>query len=137
MDDHSIGWTASQRRVLLLLLVLLLVALVARYACNPMRVSSPQPAKPGRADDLADRIDPNTADWESLAALPGIGERRAKDIVAYREQSKPDAGHPYPFTQPFDLMRIKGVGPAIVAGMEPHLVFPSSATRATTEPSPK
>ena len=74
-------WNESQRRVLLVLLAILLAFLLTRYACNRMYVSDPQPEVTPRFDELADRIDPNTADWQTLAALPGIGERRARDVV--------------------------------------------------------
>ena len=76
--EQPFVWTASQRRGLLVLLTLMCAALGVRYACTPAYVSDPQPARPSRYDQLADRIDPNTADWQSLAALPGLGEKRAR-----------------------------------------------------------
>ena len=88
------AWTAPQRRVLLVLLTIMLVFLAGRYACNSRYVSDPQPDLPPRYDELADRIDPNTADWQTLAALPGIGERRARDIVGYRERKRDQARQP-------------------------------------------
>lgn len=123
-------WTASQRRVLLGILVCLFVYLSVRYACNPVYVSDPQPEVPARFDDLADRIDPNTADWETLAALPGIGEKRAKDIVAYRERAAAEKPGKPVFEKPVDLLRIRGVGRAMMEGMEPYLTFPSTAPAA-------
>src|SRR5687768_18503985 len=85
-DEPLFAWTAPQRRALLVLLVGLLLFISVRYACNRVYVSDPQPPWPGRAHELADRVDPNAADWQTLAALPVIGEKRAKAIVAYREQ---------------------------------------------------
>ena len=109
-------WTYSQRRVLLVLLSVLCVALIVRYALHPVYVSDPQPPVPARFSELADRIDPNTADWQTLAALPGIGERRAKDIVAYRERER---------------------ARAIISGMQDHLIVPttSPATAPTSRRS--
>jgi hypothetical protein len=119
-------WTASQRRVLLGILACLIVCLSVRYACNPVYVSDPQPEVPSRFDELADRIDPNTADWETLAALPGIGEKRAKDIVAYRDRAAGEHPGKPVFEKQTDLLKIRGVGRAMMEGMEPYLSFPSA-----------
>lgn len=120
------GWTAPQARVLLVFLALLWLGLCARYACQSGYVSDPQPVFPPRAEELADRIDPNTADWQTLAALPGIGEKRARDIVAHREQVlKRNPGRPA-FEKSSDLLRIRGIGPAIVSTIEPYLFFPET-----------
>ncbi len=48
-------------------------------------------------------VDLNTASAEELMTLPGIGEKRAADIVADRE-----ANGPYRF--PEDVTRVKGIG---------------------------
>ena len=134
-DTSRFAWTESQRRVLLILLTVLLVALAARYACNPRYVSDPQPEVPPRFDELADRIDPNTADWQALAALPGVGERRARDIVAYRQRKRDQAHDPnlVVFKVPGDLLFIRGVGVAIVENLKPFLLFPT--TRPATNRS--
>jgi hypothetical protein len=134
------AWTEPQRRVILLLLTVLLVFLAARYACNSMYVSDPQPDLPRRYDQLADRIDPNTADWQTLAALPNIGERRARDIVEYRERKRDLARQPdlVVFHNPNDLLYVRGVGAAIVESMKPYLLFPPAtqpATRPITAPA--
>ena len=130
-DAPTLGWTAPQRRFLLGLLTVLLVLLSLRYACNPVYVPDPQPEHPPRAHELADRLDPNTADWQTLAALPSIGERRARDIVAYREQWQKDRRPGPPFTQPSDLLRIRGIGYAMMSALEPYLIFQSP--RPTTQ----
>jgi len=125
-----VGWTAPQRGVLMALLAAMLVWLVIRLLLNPVYISDPQPAWPARASELEDRIDPNVADWQTLAALPVIGEKRARQIVAFREQYL--AGNPgrRPFQQPQDLLRIKGIGPAMLTQIEPYLNF-----AATTQPA--
>ena len=127
-------WNESQRRVLLVLLTILLASLVTRYACNRMYVSDPQPEVPPRFDELADRIDPNTADWQTLAALPGIGERRARDIIEYRERKRAEARDPalVVFDAPGDLLYVRGIGVAIVEALKPYLEFPTTNRSATT-----
>jgi hypothetical protein len=136
-DPARLTWTLPQRRALLVLLVALFAFLVARYAFNPAYVSDPQPERPARADELADRIDPNTADWAMLAALPGIGERRARDIVAYREDARRNAPGGVVFARKEDLLRIKGIGFAMVEAIEPYLTFPPepATTRSTSAPT--
>jgi len=54
---------------------------------------------------LPQRIDINHAEAWLLAALPGIGDTRAGDIVAYREQNGP-------FRAVNDLLKVKGIGQA-------------------------
>jgi competence ComEA-like helix-hairpin-helix protein len=61
-------------------------------------------------------LDPNRADVETLAALPGIGPARAAAIVAGR------AGGPY--RTPRDLLRVHGIGPKTVERLRPFLYFP-------------
>ena len=132
-DPARFTWTLPQRRALLGLLFALLAFLVFRYALNPVYVSDPQPERPARADELADRIDPNTAEWTDLAALPGIGEKRARDIVAYREGTKREAPGRVVFARREDLLRIKGIGPAMLEALDPYLIFPPvSATVPST-----
>ena len=133
-DTSRFTWTDSQRRVLLVLLTILLVSLAAKFAFNSMYVSDPQPETGPRYNDLADRIDPNTADWQTLAALPGIGERRAKDIVDYRERKRTQAHDPalVVFRVPNDLLYVKGVGVGILEALAPYLLFPATNRSATT-----
>jgi DNA uptake protein ComE-like DNA-binding protein len=133
-DPSRFTWTDSQRRVLLVLLTILLLSLVARYTYNSMYVSDPQPETGSHYADLADRVDPNTVDWQTLAALPGIGERRARDIVEYRERKRAQAHDPTlaVFRAPGDLLYVKGVGVGIVQALDPFLLFPTTNRSSTT-----
>ena len=127
-------WTASQRRVVLGIVVALLVYLAFQFWRNPVDVDDPQPPHGARYADLQDRIDPNAADAATLSALPSLGEKRAKEIVAYRETfAKLNPGK-QAFTNPRDLLRVKGIGTSIVTNLEPYLIFPQQ-TPATTGPS--
>ena len=129
-------WTPSQRGVLIAFILILCSTLLLFLARDRMYVSNPPPAHAERYDDLADRIDPNTATWEELAVLPQIGEKRAKDIVAYRESfvaRKPDG---VAFARPQDLMEVKGIGAATLETLRSHLAFPvTQATDATLRDS--
>ena len=126
-------WSPTQRGVLIAFVLILSTILLLRLARDRMYVSNPPPPRAQRYDDLADRIDPNTATWQELAVLPQIGEKRAKEIIAYREAfvaGKPDAAA---FTRPQDLMAVKGIGPAMVETLRPHLTFPSPPSDSATQ----
>ena len=108
----SWAWTAPQRRLLLVLLSLMCPVLLLRYACNSTYVPDPPPARGPRYDEVADKIDPNTADAASLAALPSIGEKRAQDIIDYREGRRTHEPDGVVFNGAEDLLRIRGFGRA-------------------------
>ena len=123
-------WSPAQRGVLIAFVLIVATFLLLLLARDRMYVSNPPPAHGERFDELADRIDPNTATWQELAVLPQIGEMRAKEIVAFRETAVARRPNTMPFTRPQDLMRVKGIGPAMIETLRPHLIFP------TTTPAP-
>jgi len=55
-------------------------------------------------------IDLNTADVYDLQRLPGIGEKRAQAIVAYREEHGP-------FRSVEELTEVPGIGEGVLAGL--------------------
>src|SRR5437764_5897587 len=104
------GWNDSQRGVLIAFLCAMLIVVGIRLWINSSYVSNPQPLRPSRFDELADKVDPNSADWQTLAALPQLGEKRARQVVAFREEFL--AAHPgaIAFERANDLMQIRGIG---------------------------
>ena len=65
----------------------------------PPKLGSPNvnPSQPSTGDEVGDdRVDLNTADLKTLAAIPSIGEETAREIVAAR-----------PFERVDDLSRVK------------------------------
>lgn len=123
-------WTAPQRGVLIGFILILAAYVAIRYSLNPMYISDPQPLEPARARELADRLDPNLATADELAALPMIGEKRARDIVAHRERYVSEHSGSVAFEKPEDLMSIRGIGTSILMQIRPYLIFP--VDRATT-----
>ena len=123
-------WTPSQRGVLIAFVLALCLVLLIRLAVSRHYVSDPQPVRSSRSDQLADRLDPNIATWQELAVLPQLGEKRAKEIVAYREQYRADRRGDIAFRKPEDLLVVRGIGVAMLTTIRPHLMFPSS--RPTT-----
>jgi hypothetical protein len=119
-------WSASQRRGLMVLLAIFVVYLSIEWASHRLWLPIPLPADGPAAAELADRIDPNSADWQTLSALPGIGEKRAHKIVAYREKRLTDRpGRPV-FTCVEDLGFVGGIGLETQAKLAPYLMFPTT-----------
>lgn len=56
------------------------------------------------------RVNINTADIDSLCTLPGIGETKAKDIIAYREKNGS-------FKSPEELMKVSGIKQSLYEGL--------------------
>lgn len=122
--------------MLLALLAILLPVLGLRYACNRAYVPDPQAPYPARYEELADRIDPNTADLATLSALPTIGEKKAQVIIDFREQRRSSAPDRPVFTAVEDLLRIKGFGASSVETLRPYLIFPRPTPATAPAPDP-
>ncbi|UQT50464.1 ComEA family DNA-binding protein [Flavonifractor plautii] len=56
------------------------------------------------------KINLNTAGVDELMTLPGIGEKRAEDIIAYRQANGP-------FRIPEELTEVPGIGEGILEGL--------------------
>lgn len=120
-----IAWNDSQRRVLIFLLAITAGYIAFRLMRDSTQIENPQPPRPLRETELADRIDPNTADVATLAALPGVGMKRAADIVTYREEfARANPGR-RAFAQLDDLLKIRGIGYAMMMQLSPYLYFPT------------
>ena len=53
---------------------------------------------------------------DQFARLPGIGESRAADIVAYRQEHGP-------FESPEELMEVKGIGAGIFEKVKDYITI--------------
>ncbi|MEE8410012.1 MAG: helix-hairpin-helix domain-containing protein [Myxococcota bacterium] len=77
----------------------------------------------------AEPIDLNTAGMSQLMTLPGVGPRRAQEIIRHRLV--------HGFRRPADLMRIKGIGRRIYFKLKPLVrVGPVKLSRAEEVKSP-
>jgi competence protein ComEA len=100
--------------------VLAIVALAAALAILVTRAA--REAEPALSDDGAYAVDPNTAPYEVVITLPGIGPTRARALIAERARG--------PFQSLGDLeRRVPGIGPATAAAMEPYLRFEGAIAR--------
>lgn len=87
------------------------------HAAEPLRVETQRrlevtvTALPApTAAPPAGLVNINTADAQTLQTLPGIGEKRARDIVADRAANGP-------YRYPEDLTRVSGIGEETLAGL--------------------
>ena len=121
---------------------LLLGAALVRFLVAPAPAAPPLDGRPSIGDSLlvagdaaveekarrsrpfepGETIDPNVAGDEELDRLPGVGPARALDIVRDREENGP-------FAKVEDLARVRGIGPAGVERMRPHLRLDPAAMR--------
>lgn len=76
-------------------------------------------SKPYTADEIAQMeidvpVNINTADIEGLKAIPGMNEKLALSVLAYREEH---GG----FSENRDLLHVKGIGEETYREIEPYI----------------
>ena len=77
--------------------------------------SAPSAPKFQKKGKLIGVINPNMATETQLLSLPGVGPALCERIIAARSE--------HPFQKLEDLDRIKGIGPAKLEKLRPHLIF--------------
>ena len=75
---------------------------------EPIGVPAPSPSEQTPAP--TELININTADAQTLQQLPGIGEKRAQDIIDYRNEHGP-------FRISEDLTKVDGIGEGTLQGL--------------------
>ena len=83
------------------------IAPVVQSGSRPAAYTAPRTEQEAHQAELAAPTNLNTADAETLMRLPGIGEKRAAAIVAYREEHGP-------FASPDELVEISGISQRMV-----------------------
>jgi competence protein ComEA len=94
-------------------------ALVSALAIALALAAGTAPAS--ATEKLSGVVNVNTASAEQLAMLPGIGDARAREIVAAR---KARGG----FKQVEDLLAVKGIGEASLAKLRPYVSLQGDTT---------
>jgi competence protein ComEA len=118
------GPTRSEAAVV----AVMLLAVVAPLALQSIFFRrAPQPPIVERSEerryDL--KIDVNLCNRLELEHLPGIGPKLAERIIASRDSEGP-------FATERDLLRVKGIGPKLLAKMSPYLAFPKEEEETTS-----
>ena len=91
------------------------IDLAAHIAATDSAVAAEERAATPLA--VGERVDPNTAPVVELMRLPRVGRSLAERIVAARDSA--------PFRSLDDLDRVRGIGPALLEGIAPHLALTS------------
>ena len=106
----------EQKMLLFLGLIILCGCFLDYFGWNPLQASSTDldSLKQVVKEDKPLQLDIRIATFEELLCLSGIGEKRAKDIIAYRETN--------PFTSVNQIMNIKGIGAKTYAKILPDLL---------------
>ncbi len=82
-------------------------------------LQGPPPASPARETPAPEpRVDLNRATFEDLLRLPGIGPKRARQILRYRQSHGP-------FRRPEDLLAVPGIGPKTLERLRPYIILGS------------
>ena len=114
----------DERRALALIAALLVLTAAARYLERPQPVLEDVPAldlaaleaasrSPAKSSGPMEPLDPNTATASELDRLPGVGPALAERIVAERARAR--------FVVLEDLLRVRGVGAAMLEKLAPHV----------------
>ena len=107
-------WVTSGDRLVLALVFTVLTALVGVRHWHRAGVGRPEPVVEASARLESHRVDVNSAPWWELQALRGLGETKAKEIVAFRERNGP-------FADLEELRRVRGIGPHTLEQLRPYL----------------
>jgi len=111
--------TRGQMAVILVLCLGLLVAVAGRILRD--RFGGPRLEQVMSSSDFEPyRINLNTAGAPELALLPGIGPKRAGQIIASREEHGP-------FARVEDLCRIRGISRGTVSALAPYATLKEQA----------
>lgn len=124
LDTNPDNEPIARRSVICMALLLPVVVCSAiDIAVAPGASFTPPPALRG--------VDPNTAPWWELAALPQIGQAKAVAVTRYRQQERkrrdaPSEYAPPPvFLAPEDLEAVRGIGPRTALRLADHLRLPA------------
>jgi hypothetical protein len=130
-------WTPAQRGVLIAFVLLFAGFLAWQTWSNRRFVPNPQSDEPPRNPQLLDRIDPNTATLAELSLLPGLGQKRAREILDYRKEFFRTRPHGIPFERDQDLLKVTGIGVGILENLKPYLAFPGPTAQAPKTQAPE
>lgn len=107
------------------LVLALLLALAAPAAFAGSANGDVEDAREEAPKKVIKVVNLNTATEEELCTLPGIGEKKAKAIMALRTKQ--------PFLRVTQLLQVKGFGPKTLTRLKPYLTV---GALAPAKPAP-
>jgi competence protein ComEA len=125
--------TPSEQRVILIIAGIIMLGSVlslAGYQGQKTGSEISDSLRVALAEEIPLKVDIRSASAQELMAIPGIGQKRADDIIEYRRQD--------PFENVIDLIRVSGIGAGIYRRSYPYLVvfgdslLPESSTADKT-----
>ena len=108
---------ARGEQAAIVLLAIALVVGIAWRAISYGRVGS-EPIAVTPAEETSYRVNVNTADWTTLALVPGLGKALSERIVAAR-----DARPGQRFTSLEQLKDVRGISDKTLAKLRPYLTL--------------
>ncbi|MBN2063694.1 MAG: helix-hairpin-helix domain-containing protein [Sedimentisphaerales bacterium] len=116
-----------QHLFFLLSLWLLTGVFLWHYSSNSLFVGEGLVINPELAVNSPLKLNPNTATWEELALLPGIGPAKAKAIVKYRQEQQQyhvnEGDIDMVFKSATDMSFVPGIGSKTVESLQDNLIF--------------
>ncbi len=109
--------TPSEQRVILIIAGIIMLGSVlslAGYQGQKTGSEISDSLRVALAEEIPLKVDIRSASAQELMAIPGIGQKRADDIIEYRRQD--------PFENVIDLIRVSGIGAGIYRRSYPYLV---------------
>ena len=105
-------------------LVVMIVVLSGLFLAAPQASFAAKKEKAAKTDKAAAAVDINSADEKTVAGLPGVGKKTAKDIISGR-----------PYKNLDDLKRVKGMNDARLKQIAGKVTF-GAAAPAAAAPAP-
>jgi competence ComEA-like helix-hairpin-helix protein len=124
-QSEPTAWPRSAQAALVCLLILATI-LLGLQIVRSLSLGS-RPTELERGPGLGYRIDLNRASLAELMQMPGVGDARAREIVAYRRQ----AGG---FRKVSDLLQVHGIGLATFERLKPWVCVESEEADEEDEP---
>jgi competence protein ComEA len=106
------------------------LAWVAKAAAEPVRDTPCTEARSSQGSAEPTLVNLNTATEAELMRLPGIGPSRARAIIEFREAHRG-------FYSVSQLLRIKGIGRAMLKRIRPLVVVAPRGAERVAEAAPK